>query len=86
VKRYTLQFARPARKELEPLPKKLRESIIAAIEALQDDPRPHGCKKLKGSKNAYRIRVGDYRVVYEVYDDKVVVFIVRVRHRKDAYR
>jgi mRNA interferase RelE/StbE len=78
VKRYTLQFTRPARKELESLPARLQVRILRAAEALVDDPRPRGCKKLKGSEDAYRIRVGDYRVVYEIHDDEVVVLIIRV--------
>jgi mRNA interferase RelE/StbE len=85
VKRYTLQIARPARKDLEALPAKVQDRIVEAIEELLDDPHPHGCKKLKGSDDAYRIRVGDYRVIYEIDDDKIVVFVVRIRHRKDAY-
>jgi len=85
VKRYTIQYARPARKELEALPTEIQERIVDAIDSLQDDPRPQGSKKLKGSEH-YRIRVGRYRVVYEILEKTVVVLIVRVTHRKDAYR
>jgi mRNA interferase RelE/StbE len=85
VKRYTIQYARPARKELEALPAEIQERIVDAIDSLRDDPRPRGSKKLKGSDN-YRIRVGHYRVVYEILEKTVVVLIVRVTHRKDAYR
>ncbi|MCI0639239.1 MAG: type II toxin-antitoxin system RelE/ParE family toxin [Gemmataceae bacterium] len=79
-------FARSARKDLEALPAQTQERILDAIETLEQDPRPSGCKKLKGTKNTFRIRVGDYRVIYEIQDDEIVVFIVRIRHRKDAYK
>ena len=79
-------FARSARKDLEALSAKTQDRILATIERLRAEPRPHGCKKLIGADNSYRIRVGDYRVVYEVYDREVRILIVRVRHRKDAYQ
>jgi mRNA interferase RelE/StbE len=59
---------------------------MATIESLESDPRPSGCKKLVGSEHTYRIRIGDYRVVYELRDDKLIVLDVRVRHRRDVYR
>jgi mRNA interferase RelE/StbE len=58
---------------------------MAAIDALADDPRPSGCAKLAG-RDDYRIRVGDYRVVYAVDDDKRVVLIARIAHRREVYR
>ena len=85
MKRFTVQYARPARKDLEALPAELQARILAAIDALQDNPRPPGSKKLK-DRSEYRIRVGQYRVIYEIHDQTVVVLIVRVSHRKDAYR
>ncbi|MEM7699015.1 MAG: type II toxin-antitoxin system RelE/ParE family toxin [Verrucomicrobiota bacterium] len=60
--------------------------IIEAVELLADDPRPDGCTKLTGSERAYRIRVGNYRVIYEVFDDTVLIEVVRVGHRRDVYR
>lgn len=60
--------------------------IIAAVATLADEPLPHGSQKLTGSARSYRIRVGDYRVVYELLRDASVIEIQRVRHRKDAYR
>jgi mRNA interferase RelE/StbE len=85
VSRYSVQFARSARKELQALPARIQDRLLEAIEALAEEPRPRGCKKLKGTAATYRIRVGDYRVVYDVDGDKILVLIVRVRHRKDAY-
>jgi mRNA interferase RelE/StbE len=70
---------------LEKLPSDVQARILAAIDSLQDDPRPRGSKKLKGSEE-YRVRVGDYRVIYEIHEKTVVILIVRVSHRKDAYR
>ena len=59
---------------------------MASIESLDSDARPSGCKKLVGSDHTYRIRIGDYRVVYDIHDDKLIVLVVRVRHRRDVYR
>jgi mRNA interferase RelE/StbE len=86
VKTYTIRFARSAEKELSQLPSATVERIRLAIQGLATQPRPTNSKKLKGLDNAYRLRVGDYRVLYEVHDDLVLVLVVRVRHRKDAYQ
>jgi mRNA interferase RelE/StbE len=67
------------------LDKKVIQVIKTAIASLANDPRPSGCKKLKG-EDAYRIRVGDYRVIYEIEDDKIIVIVVSVGHRKDIYK
>ncbi len=60
--------------------------VVAAIRALAEQPRPSGTRKLAGSEQAYRIRVGDYRVVYTVDDQERIVSVDRVRHRREAYR
>jgi len=60
--------------------------IVAEVAKLADEPLPHGSEKLTGSERTYRIRVGDYRVVYELLRDAKIVEIQRVRHRKDVYR
>ena len=82
---YAITFARSARRELEALETKVVARIFQRIEALGKEPRPPGCKKLVGSKWLWRIRAGDYRVVYAIYNDKQAVDIVAVRHRKDVY-
>ena len=82
---YRLAFARAARKELEALAARVSDRIMEAIERLTENPRPRGSTKMKGTLNKYRIRVGDYRVIYEILDKELVVLIIRVRHRKDAY-
>jgi len=61
------------------------QKILDAINALPDNPRPAGSKKLKGQENRHRLRVGDYRVLYEIHKKEVVILVVRIRHRKDAY-
>lgn len=72
--------------EIEAIPqKKIRQQIVRRIEDLATDPRPNGSKKLTG-RDRYRIRQGVYRIVYAVEDDKLVVYIVKVGHRKDVYR
>ena len=77
-------FRRSARKDLQRLDGVHVRRIFPAIEQLSATPRPPGCKKLKGSEDLFRIRVGDYRVIYEIRQD--VVVIVGVRHRSEAYR
>jgi mRNA interferase RelE/StbE len=85
VSEYAITFADSARKEF----KRLREEIVARamrrIRALATDPRPAGCKKLKGGQSEWCIRVGDYRVVYSIDDENHVVDVSRVRHRSDVY-
>ncbi len=83
---YILTFARSARRELERLDATVIARVLPKIEALVDEPRPSGCRKLRGSKNLWRIRIGDYRVIYEVDDAVRTVDIVAVRHRSEAYR
>lgn len=82
---YTIVFARSARKELESLPSSSVQRIFPKIEALASNPRPPGCKKLRGSQNLWRIRIGDYRIIYSVDDKKIVIDVIAVRHRSEAY-
>ena len=83
---YKVEWKRPALRELEKLPHQAVSRIVVAVGKLSADPYPPGARKLVGSDRNYRIRVGDYRVIYEVLDDVLVVSIIRVRHRKDVYR
>ena len=84
-KKYSVAFKKSALKELENLPRQVVGRIAAAIEKLGDDPRPTGCKKLKGYENLWRIRIGDYRVLYSIEDDVLTVEILEVVNREDAY-
>jgi len=82
---YTVEILRTAQAQLAKIAKQDRGRVIAAIRALADVPRPHGCKKLSG-RPAWRIRVGTYRVLYEIHDERLVVVVISIGHRKDVYR
>ncbi|PAW87146.1 MAG: plasmid stabilization protein [Pedosphaera sp. Tous-C6FEB] len=83
---YSVLLERAAEKDLSRLSAQAHDRIIAAIQGLARDPRPPGCRKLVGSTQDWRIRVGDYRVIYEIADVVRVVRIHRVRHRREVYR
>ena len=83
---YRVFLERAAERDLRRLPARLRNRIIAAIQALADEPRPTGCRKLTGSDRDWRIRLGDYRIVYEIDDRPKEVRVNRVRHRREVYR
>ncbi len=82
---YAIEMKPAARRELASLPVDVRQRVDARILALATDPRPPGVKKLVGEENRWRIRVGDYRVIYEIHDKILLVLVVRVRHRSGAY-
>jgi mRNA interferase RelE/StbE len=86
MKHYAVHYSRPAAKELDALPTNVQTAVVEVVGTLGENPRPVGAKKLVGSDNKYRIRVGRYRIIYEVHDKTVTVLIVRIAHRKDAYR
>ena len=83
---YAIIFARSARKELQKLPSSVAQRIIERIESLIKDPRPSGAIKLQGNRSYWRIRIGDYRVIYSINDSERVVDISAVRNRRDVYR
>ena len=83
---FNLQWRKSTRKDLRGIPREAVSRIVAAVAKLAEEPLPHGSEKLTGSEHTYRIRVGDYRVVYELLRDAKIVEIQRVRHRKDVYR
>ena len=83
---YSVELLPAALKQLEKLPAAAQRRILAALAALEEDPRPPGVVKLSGEDNLWRIRVGDYRIVYEIHDDRLLVLVVRIGHRKDVYR
>jgi mRNA interferase RelE/StbE len=86
LSRYSVEIARRALKAVAALPRGEQQRARAAIDLLADNPRPPGCTKLTGEDDAYRVRVGVYRIVYEVLDDRLLVHVVRVGHRRDVYR
>ena len=81
---YTLSFSKQALKELEKINDPFYTSIKQAVINLAKDPRPNGYKKLKG-RDGYRIRVGNYRVIYDIFDHTLTVEIITLGHRKDIY-
>jgi len=86
VREYAIVFVRSARKELLALDRAVSVRVLKRIEALAHDPRPAGCRKLEGTDNLWRIRVGDWRVVYAVNDSRSAVEISLIRHRREVYR
>ena len=85
--RYEVEISESAEKSLEKIPKKDRLKILEKIDALEQDPIPGGSIKLKGYKEAfYRIRSGDYRVVYSIKQDVLIVLVVEIGHRREIYR
>jgi mRNA interferase RelE/StbE len=75
-----------AEKDLKKLPGEIFQRLIIHIKSLAETPRPSGCRKITGTKNDWRIRVGDYRIIYEVDDNARIVKVMRVRDRREAYR
>jgi mRNA interferase RelE/StbE len=82
---YRVSLTTSAEKELLGLPKNVISRIIPRLEDLEDAPRPPGCKKLAGGQKEWRIRVGDYRVVYEIEDVARTVDVTRIAHRREVY-
>lgn len=82
---YAVEIKSSARKELESLPNTVLPRLIRKIESFRDDPRPAGCKKLRGYKDQWRIRIGDWRVVYIVDDRARLVSVTRIAHRREVY-
>ena len=83
---YRVLLERGAEKDLARLSSEGHDRVVSALQALATNPRPPGCRKLVGSKKDWRIRVGDYRVIYEIADAIRVVRVNRVRHRREVYR
>ena len=83
--RFEILLSKSATKQLDKLPDDVAERLLEAIQFLAFDPRPAGCKKRK-DRDGYRIRRGDYRILYDVFDQILVVRVVAVGHRKDIYR
>jgi len=83
---YSVELTRTAEKQLRRIAKRDRNRLVEAIQRLVDRPRPHGARKLQGYDDVYRIRVGQYRVVYEILEDRVIVIVLKVGHRKDIYK
>ena len=85
-RRYEVVLSPKAEKQLDELPRPMQRRITEAIEGLESNPRPHGVKKLEGAEDLWRIRVGDYRIVYTIKDNRLVVLVVKIGHRREIYR
>jgi mRNA interferase RelE/StbE len=83
--KYKIEIKKTAAKEIKKLPAKDINKVIKLIDELAANPRPEGCLKLSNNEK-YRIRFGVYRLLYEIYDDQLLIIVVKVAHRKDAYR
>jgi mRNA interferase RelE/StbE len=83
---YQVDLSKRAKRQLSKLDSDTQASIGAAIDALAVDPRPAGVKKLKGEETVYRIRVRDYRILYEIQDDELLILVIKIGHRREVYR
>ena len=84
---YKLVIKRSAAKEIESIgQKKIRQRVVDRIQALAENPRPHGCEKLSGKHSRYRIRQGPFRILYEIKDEELIVCVVKVADRRDVYK
>ena len=81
---YPVESTTAAARQVRKLSRPVRDRVLDAIEDLGEDPRPHGATKLVGEQTAWRIRIGDYRVIYDVFDSELVVTVVRAGHRREV--
>ncbi|UBQ03940.1 type II toxin-antitoxin system RelE family toxin [Curtobacterium sp. TXMA1] len=86
MSRYRVEFTSSAARAIRKLPKNVRTRLLDAVAALADEPRPPGARKLAGAEIAWRVRAGDYRVIYEIEDQALLVTVVRAAHRREVYR
>jgi mRNA interferase RelE/StbE len=83
---YTVEIDTKAAREIRALPREDQQRAITRIMALGDDPRPAGCVKLSGTSGLWRIRAGNYRIIYQILDARLIVSVIKVGHRRDVYR
>lgn len=83
---YVIIVSKATQKQIDDLPQEIQERVDEKIQLLKDDPRSNGATKLKGYNNEYRVRVGNYRIRYEIDDAKQTIEILQCKHRKDVYR
>lgn len=81
---YKIEISQTAIRQLNKLPTAVADDLLIVIQSLSKNPRPAGCKKLKG-RNGYRVRKGNYRIIYDIYDKILVVDVIAIGHRKDIY-
>jgi mRNA interferase RelE/StbE len=83
---YRVKLSKHALKDADRLPEEIWQRILDALRTLEQSPRPHGCVKIRGDVSLYRIRVGDYRALYDIDDANRLVVVMRIQHRREAYR
>ena len=86
MKRFRVELTRTAERQLRKLDREVQVRLVCAMAALALDPRPAECRKLRGLSDVYRVRAGAYRVVYRVEDERVVVVVLKLGHRREIYR
>ena len=83
---YRVEFTTAAARQVKKLPRNIRTRVLDAIESLSDNPRPRGTRKLVGEETAWRLRTGDYRIIYEILDETLTVTVIRAGHRREVYQ
>jgi mRNA interferase RelE/StbE len=83
---YNIEYTPRAGRDFKKLDKAIQRQILPKIEGLAKNPRPHGAEKLEGEENLYRIRSGDYRIIYQIQDKALLILLVRLGHRREIYR
>lgn len=86
MSKYTIEYSKSVKKDLRKIDKSSLKAIVEKIYSLVEEPRINGSIKLSGTRNLYRVRSGDYRIIYEIKNDVLIVLVVKVGHRKDVYR
>lgn len=84
LKKYKVELKESVKKFMKKMDNHLVKKILEAMTSLENDPRPYGHIKMKGEES-YRIRVGKYRIIYEIYETKILIFVINIDHRKDVY-
>jgi mRNA interferase RelE/StbE len=83
---HRIEFTPAARRQFRKLAPEIRRALAPLIDGLATEPRPKGAIRLSGFQHAYRLRCGDYRIVYELHDDRLLVLVIRIGHRREVYR
>ncbi|MCY3023804.1 MAG: type II toxin-antitoxin system RelE/ParE family toxin [Planctomycetota bacterium] len=83
---YRIEYRPAFERAFRKLPAEVQSRVAPKISALADNPRPHGCVKMAGPEDLYRLRVGEYRIIYEIHDEVLVVLVIRIGHRREVYR
>ena len=83
---YQVELSNRAKRDLAALAPDLQPRIVKALRTVEANPRPSGIEKLKGEENVYRLRVGDYRILYEIHDNQLLVLVIKIGHRREVYR